>query len=284
MSEIIECTSCLLTSEMAEIRDHSGRALCDACRDLALSPLDPADLRRQWSEHAEELRANGNRDVLFALSGGKDSVAALHLTVNKHSIRPLAFTIDHGFKSATIMANCQRVVEQLKLDWIVLRVEPGEAEVLRVLAVNGELPCLQCNKTWKTKYFARVVAMTGRTRLLTGGDTPERNRVVLGPKPEWGVQSIGLPLAVESLTEADIYALCAQQNWVDPKVSGWDTDCEAVGPALLNYRKRHGRCHSAEVEHLSQRVRFGLYSKEKAKEMLYERAFTVTPEIMERFV
>lgn len=282
--EAKECEVCLLDSSLSDIGEYQGRTLCKECREFETNPIDWDRLRTGWFDYVASLKATrvGKYDCLFALSGGKDSISALHATVTKYGLRPLVFTVDHGYKPEATIENCRRATNRFGLDWLLLKAGSGVVSRIRdSVAIEADIPCFHCAKTWKNEMFKSVADLTGIRAIFTGGDTPTNGSAVLPGRPEWGVTSIGTPLAVEGLTEAQVYEVAYSLGWENPGITGWDTDCTAVGPGLLRFREKQGRYHPEEVRHLSHRVRHGMLEKEAARAAL--AAFEVKPEYVGQF-
>ncbi len=281
---VVECKKCLLNSEIAKISKFDNDYYCDECRQLLEFPPDIKKIKAQWDKYIKSIKSDNRHkyNVLFALSGGKDSVAALYLTVKKYGLRPLAFTVDHGFKSDVIMDNCRSAVDSLGLDWIVIKVSDSIKHKIREIISAGGLPCVYCNKLWKADYFKQVVEFTNIKTIFTGGDTLVNNKAIID-KPEWAVDNVGLPLALEFLTEQEIYDMAYTLGWKDPSIKGWDTDCIAAGASLYNYRNIHNcNYHIEEIRHLSHRVRYGILDKETARSRLFAK-MDVDPDILKIF-
>ncbi|MDR0923853.1 MAG: hypothetical protein LBN31_05830 [Hungatella sp.] len=283
MSTILECNKCLINSSVDVITEIKGAHLCQECLKFEFNHLDSLSLNEQWSKYIANIKkkAKGKYDVLFALSGGKDSIAALYFTVKKYNLKPLAFTVNHGFKNEVILKNCLNITKKLDVDWILTNVSKEITDEIRAISNSGELPCTRCGKLWKNDYYKQVVELTGIDTVFTGGDTLVDGYFEFS-KPEWSVDNVGLPLAVNFLTEKEIYDLAYSLGWKNPNVTGWDTDCTAVGVALKNYRDKHGIYHEEELKHLAHRVRHGLLDKETARKMLLEE-MKVSSEILKQF-
>ena len=280
----MECTLCLLTEEDTEFEMVDGAYQCTECAALQREPLDRVAMGCDFDAYVSSLRKKGQGrpyDVLFALSGGKDSIAALHFTVEKYELRPLTFTVDHGFKNATILGNCQHVAERYGLDWFTLKVDSSVTQQIGTWAKNGELPCCNCNRLWKNRYFTKAVQISGLDDLFVGSDTLDSRGPVIS-RPEYGAGVIGLPLPLNVSTEAEIYGIADSLGWVNPQTVGWDTDCLAVGVALKRFRDAGHACHAEERRHLAHRVRHGLIEKDKAREAL-QAPMTPSAAVVEHF-
>ena len=280
---IVECKVCLLNSATTRLTKINSDYYCEECLNLINNPVDKNKIQSDWNKYVQKIKLNraGKYDVLFAFSGGKDSVAALHFIVKKYGLNPLVFTVDHGFKSETVINNCINIVNLLKVDWLLTKVTDEIKEKLRNITKNGDLPCLYCNELWKADYFRNVVKLTGINVIFTGGDTLVNGNFEI-PKSEWGVKSVGLPLAVQFLTEEEIYNVAYSVGWIDPKLKGWDTDCLAVGASLHKYRNQNNIYHVEELKHLSHRIRHGVLEKEDARKKLLTE-MCIEPEILKLF-
>ena len=266
----IECTNCLLSGELENFIDFHGKYYCKQCYNLLNKPIEFDVVEKNFNDFVSEIKEkqkNCEYDVLFALSGGKDSIAALYYTVEKYKLRPLVFTIDHGFKNDTIMNNCRKIVEKYDLDWTVVKVKKSITSALYNVIEQGELPCYQCGKLWKGPYISKMVKMTGIEYLFIGGDTLSPGSAII-EREDYNCKKVGLPLPLNIKSEKEIYDLVYSLGWEDPNIDGWDTDCIAVGYALKKYRDKNEHCHTEEINHLSEKIRFGLFDKETAKTML----------------
>lgn len=281
----MECYKCLLDNSVSKMHYLDGKWFCEECYSLLLNPLNYEKMQYEFEMYVEQIKEKNKEkkyDVLFALSGGKDSIAALYFTIEKYNLRPLAFTVDHGYKNQTIWDNCRTVVEHYNLDWFILKIDSPTVKKIGCLSKEGDLPCCHCNKLWKGRYFAKAISMTGITDLFIGGDTLEKHTAIIA-RPDYQTDTVGLPLPLNIKTEKDIYEVAYSLGWKDPQTKGWDTDCIAVGMALRKYRSDSGRVHVEEVKHLSHRVRYGILEKEEAKNMLM-RPIVVTEALEREFL
>jgi PP-loop superfamily ATP-utilizing enzyme len=238
---------------------------------LVRNPPDYAAISAEWDEFVAKIKADRKQkdyDVLFALSGGKDSVTALYLTVKKYGLKPLCFTIDHGFKDNVILDNCLNITKLLKVDWLLMPVDELITQKIKIYALAGDLPCKYCNTLWKETFFNRVIDMFRIDIIFTGGDSLVDNKSYFH-RENWHAKLVGLPLAANHMCEQEIYDIAIQLGWKKPKIDGWDTDCTAVGVGLWHYRNNNqGSCHVEEKRHLSHLVRHQILSKNEAINLL----------------
>lgn len=280
----MECKKCLIDDRLSTMHQFNGEWYCDECYDLLKNPLDYHAMASEFEDYVQSLKEKNkdkNYDVLFALSGGKDSIAALYFTIEKYHLRPLAFTVDHGFKNDIIWNNCKNIVEHYGIDWFILKVDSPTVKTIGNYATSCDLPCCYCNRLWKGRYFAKAIEITGITDLFIGGDTLERHTAIIS-RPDYQTDTVGLPLPLNISTEEDIYKICYSLGWTNPGTKGWDTDCIAVGMALKHYRMCERHVHDEEIKHLAHRVRFGILEKEIARKMLFE-VIEISREIEEQF-
>jgi len=256
-----------MTSKETKLIEYNSNLYCPECLSLIKMPINYGCLKEEFENAIIKIKRNKEK-VVFALSGGKDSIVALQILVEKYGIRPITFTIDHGFKNDTIMKNCINIVSKYNLPWYLTRVEPFVIQRLKILATSGELPCIECNRLWKDSHFIKISNLFFANYLFTGGDTPVNGKALYYKETIPNV-TIGLPLVVERFSEATIYQKAYRLDWINPNLEGLDTDCIAVGIALEKYReKTKAQYHVEEKKHLSQKIRFGLIDKKSAKERL----------------
>lgn len=265
-----ECYNCLIDSSEGNLVMYDDHLYCEECLDLIKFPVDREHIKSEFVKFVNDIKIK-NKNTLFALSGGKDSIVALKILVENYGIRPQVFTIDHGFKNKLIIENCMNIIQKYKLNWYIYRVEENVIKTIKSKSSNGELPCIYCSSLWKNKKFYEICRLFNVEYLFTGGDTPI-NRSAIFTKDDIPNTYIGLPLVSENYTESEIYECAFEMGWIDPKIEGLDTDCIAVGIALENYRNNTGKkYHIEEKRHLSQKIRYGLVTKEDAKKTLMSK-------------
>lgn len=262
-----ECSICLLTERDCQLYKYNEKLYCKDCYDLIKEPINCLDLKVSFERFIKNIKDN-NLQLAFALSGGKDSIVALQILIEEYNIRPLVFTIDHGFKNVTIVNNCLHIIEKYKLNWFLHRVEIEVIKTIKKCVSLGELPCIKCNKLWKQRKIYELCQLFKIDKLCMGGDTPILRNAVYLTESIPNV-TIALPIVASQITEKEIYERAYRLGWKNPKLEGLDTDCIAVGIALEKYRIRTNRkYHIEEKKHLSQKIRFGLMSKESARKSL----------------
>ena len=117
----ISCRRCVLDSAIPGISfDDTG--LCSICQKTAPEE-ELAEHRTKSRREMEEAisKARGARpyDCVVAFSGGKDSSYVLKMLVETYGLACLAVTIDNGFLSSGVVANCKAVCGKLGVDHIM---------------------------------------------------------------------------------------------------------------------------------------------------------------------
>jgi N-acetyl sugar amidotransferase len=69
----------------------------------------------------EEHRGKGSYDCLIPFSGGKDSTFTLLYLVKTYKVKPLVVTFDHGFMRPTVLANTEKTIKTLGVDYLKFR-------------------------------------------------------------------------------------------------------------------------------------------------------------------
>lgn len=117
------CKSCVLPEAPPHITFDS-EGVCNLCRDFERDQekelgqkLLESDLLKILNKH----KGKGKYDVLCMCSGGKDSTSALYYMVTRYKLNPLAFTFDNGFETPDAIANVQRAVDKLGVDFLFFK-------------------------------------------------------------------------------------------------------------------------------------------------------------------
>jgi hypothetical protein len=114
------CTRCVLPATFPFIQfDAAG--VCNFCnnhRPLALK--GEAELRRVLDK---DRRSNGAPEVLFPLSGGRDSCFGLHRLVRDFDIKPVAYTYDWGMVTDLARRNISRMCGALGIEHVLISAD-----------------------------------------------------------------------------------------------------------------------------------------------------------------
>ncbi|MBV9462885.1 MAG: N-acetyl sugar amidotransferase [Verrucomicrobiae bacterium] len=116
------CSKCLLP-ETQETITYDQAGVCNVCRqhDYKKERIDWTARKKELDELVEAHRGKGSYDCLIPFSGGKDSTFTLHYLVKTYRIKPLVVTFDHGFMRPNVLANVERTIKTLGVDYLKFR-------------------------------------------------------------------------------------------------------------------------------------------------------------------
>ena len=113
----------LLETHDTLIFDEEG--VCNICRNLEQKrKVTDWDARaRQFDLLLDEYRGKYDYDCIVPFSGGKDSTYTLWSLVVEHGLKPLVVSFDHGFMRPTVLANNERTIRTLGVDYLKFRAD-----------------------------------------------------------------------------------------------------------------------------------------------------------------
>ncbi len=125
MSRIV-CKKCVLDSDIPGIDINEESGLCHFCETyVPLSAQEKGEYLAKMEELFKEYGGKGNYDVVFALSGGKDSSYTLHKLKKEYPfLKVLAVQFDNGFISDNAVENAKKICELTGSDYFKLTMEP----------------------------------------------------------------------------------------------------------------------------------------------------------------
>lgn len=114
------CTRCILPETMPFIEfDEAG--VCSYCRShRPIEVRGREALERDLGRHRSRSAA---ADCVLGVSGGRDSLYALHLLATELDMRPVAFTYDWGMVTDLARRNIARVCGRLGVEHVVLSAD-----------------------------------------------------------------------------------------------------------------------------------------------------------------
>ena len=116
------CKRCLLLETHDTVLfDDAG--ICNVCRNI-----EHKQQKIDWKARGEELarlldeyRGKHAYDCIVPFSGGKDSTYTLWALVEQYRLKPLVVCFDHGFMRPTVLANTERTIRKLGVDFLKFR-------------------------------------------------------------------------------------------------------------------------------------------------------------------
>ena len=114
------CTRCILPATFPFIHfDESG--VCNVCNSHTPLKLKGEVLLRNELESSR--RSDGRPEILFPISGGRDSCYGLHLLVKKFNIKPVAYTYDWGMVTDLARRNISRMCGELGIEHVLISAD-----------------------------------------------------------------------------------------------------------------------------------------------------------------
>lgn len=124
MSKLV-CKKCVLDSDIPGIEFNKESGLCHFCETYApLSQQEKEQYLNKIETLFKEYGGRGNYDVIYALSGGKDSSYTLYkLKKDYPFLKILAVQFDNGFTSDYAIVNAKKMCEITGCDYFKLTIE-----------------------------------------------------------------------------------------------------------------------------------------------------------------
>lgn len=293
------CKNCVnpmfLLPDMTFFKDGQG-VICSDCMDVKNSFPSKEHFDKELDEFLNE-----RERVLFAFSGGLDSVITLAYFSKeclKRGIKLEIITIFTGVKGRVAKENILNVISHFGLEKNITFIDirdklqtsqtvlesVGSAmpskDLYLELYQKGILPCGKiCNSVIDAEY-REAMDRLDYDILITGGDTPKKN--AKGKYSLFWQKKSGITI----LRGAYAFGLSKKANknfirehdipWIDFSWGGYDTDCLVPGAFFRREVKNKPYLGiSATIkrfpiilDYLSERVRFGIISREEALEKL----------------
>ena len=116
------CSKCLLPETHESIVfDEDG--VCSVCKQIEYknTKIDWDTREVELEDLIERYRGKYDYDCIVPFSGGKDSTYTLYVLVAKYKLKPLVVRFDHGFLRPTVLANTERAIKKLGVDFLHFR-------------------------------------------------------------------------------------------------------------------------------------------------------------------
>lgn len=177
MARVVRCSSC----DAPAVVDQPYRAGHACAGHLVTSVND-----RVREEFHRQLPRFGHGTIAVALSGGKDSAAALALTQEyfgrRPTVRVIALSVDEGiagYRSATLRA-ARQLTERLGVEHEVVRAERdlGTTTDRAALELPSTIPCSFCG-VWRRQLLNRAARAAGADALVLGFNLDDLAQTVL---------------------------------------------------------------------------------------------------------
>jgi len=115
IGELRRCTLCILPESFPKLT-FNDQGICQLCSDHTQKELF-------GREKLKERLTSTNRSVLVPISGGRDSMFALHYVVKELNIPAVTYTYDWGFVSNSARENISKICGKLKVENILVAAD-----------------------------------------------------------------------------------------------------------------------------------------------------------------
>jgi len=124
MSKLV-CKKCILDSDIPGIQINENSGLCHFCETYTpLTSQEKNEYLARIEELFEQYGGKGDYDVIYALSGGKDSSYTLYkLKKDYPFLKILAVQFDNGFTSENAVMNAKNMCEITGCDYFQLTMK-----------------------------------------------------------------------------------------------------------------------------------------------------------------
>ena len=124
LNNLRRCRRCVLP-ETHETIVFDDEGICNICRQAEYKKvmIDWTVRRKDLDELAAEYRGKGAYDCIVPFSGGKDSTYTLWYIVTQLNLKPLVVSFDHGFYRPKTLANNERTMRKLGVDFLKFRTD-----------------------------------------------------------------------------------------------------------------------------------------------------------------
>lgn len=164
MTEQRLCNRCVLPHSPPDI-ELDAEGICNVCRDHEAAHADDDSRPMLMSDFVKLLkkhRGKGEYDCLVMCSGGKDSTSSLYTMKTRFKMKPLAFTFDHGFETEDAIANVQRAVKALDVDFMLFRTTELSPLIAKLLQSGSKAVICHLCSIW---YMDLTFKMAARFKI-----------------------------------------------------------------------------------------------------------------------
>ena len=100
--------------------DEAG--VCSTCRQIEVKhQIDWLERDKKFRQLLDKYRGQGQYDCIVPFSGGKDSTFTLYSLVKNYGLKPLVVRFHHHLLRPQVLANAERTIKRLGVDFLELR-------------------------------------------------------------------------------------------------------------------------------------------------------------------
>jgi N-acetyl sugar amidotransferase len=157
------------------------------CRNIEhkQQAIDWAARDQEFRAVLDECRGHGSYDCIVPFSGGKDSTFTLYALVKTYGLKPLVVCFDHGFMRPTVLANAERTIRTLGVDFLKFRANWKVVKklMLESLKRKGDF-CWHCH-TGIFSFPMQMAIRFGVPLVVWGQPSTEYNAFFRADEPEF---------------------------------------------------------------------------------------------------
>lgn len=168
LEQIIECKTCLFTSDMAKIHDDGECEYCKLQEELRYQAREP------WPRVLKRIKKKGKGkqyDCLIGISGGEDSSILLYLAVVSWGLRPKVIHFNNRTNRPEADHNIKLLTEKLNVNFTVEFLDKKEYENLTDGLLKAGVPDADiANDVCMSKMMYQHAKWNGIKYILNGHD------------------------------------------------------------------------------------------------------------------
>jgi N-acetyl sugar amidotransferase len=105
--------------ETQDMISFDAEGVCATCRQIEFKQqkIDWGARKKEFAEIANQYKGKGTYDCIVPFSGGKDSTFTALALVKDFGLKPLIVSYDHGFYRPVTLANTERTIKKLGVDY-----------------------------------------------------------------------------------------------------------------------------------------------------------------------
>ena len=146
--DLQRCSKCVMPETHETILFDESTGVCSICKqhEYKQEKVEWGKKEEEFKEIVESYKNKGAYDCIIPISGGKDSTYILYTMLKKYKVKPLVVSFDHGFYRPHHIANRDRVLRKLGVDFLIFRSDPKVVRktMLESLIRKGDF-CWHCH-------------------------------------------------------------------------------------------------------------------------------------------
>ncbi|MEK7218335.1 MAG: N-acetyl sugar amidotransferase, partial [Patescibacteria group bacterium] len=124
--------------ETQEVISFDANGVCATCRNVEFKQknVDWEKKRKAFADLLDRYRGKGDYDCIVPFSGGKDSTFTAYSLVRDWNLKPLVVSFDHHLMRPRVLANRERALRRLGVDFLGYRPDWSLVKKLMRIALE----------------------------------------------------------------------------------------------------------------------------------------------------